>query len=460
MKKENLHQQRGTSLFRNLSTSNKASNKASSKAISLSLSRAKSTLSNAPPRVLHPSSKRPPFKVHLPLTFSHNPNAAAGALCLGTAGIILTLISVGGLTRLTKSGLSMVHWSPHRVAPPTSREEWEGEFAIYKTYPEWQQRQSMTLDEFKYIFYWEWGHRILGRVVGTVYGGGLLALAATKRIPAGYGPRMFGLLALGGAQGAVGWWMVKSGLEEGRRGDRKEIRVSPYRLAAHLCTAVATYSGLVWTGMELLYPEAERRQAAKIVRDRLAELPREEAKEAMRKLRGLRGSVAVTTGLTFLTLASGAFVAGNSAGNAYNDWPLFNGEVVPWEDMKGGEGSGIWKLFENTAVVQFDHRMLAYLTAAAAGATLMRGRGATRGKLGDLNILSTQTRTGLGAMGAATAGQVTLGITTLVSNVPIELAAMHQLGSVAVLSAGLWTMNGMRFLGPKYGKEVAKRVVK
>lgn len=104
---------------------------------------------------------------------------------MGTAGIILSLISVGGLTRLTKSGLSMVHWSPHRVSPPTSREEWESEFSIYKTYPEWQQRQSMTLEEFKYIFYWEWGHRILGRVVGTVYGGGLLALAVTKKVRMG-----------------------------------------------------------------------------------------------------------------------------------------------------------------------------------------------------------------------------------------------------------------------------------
>lgn len=280
------------------------------------------------------------------------------------------------------------------------------------------------------------------------------------QIPVGYGPRLFGLLALGGAQGAVGWWMVKSGLEEGRRGDKKEIRVSPYRLAAHLCTAVATYSGLVWTGLELLYPEAERRQAAKIVQDRLAELPKLEAKEVLGKLRGLRGSVALTTGLTFLTLASGAFVAGNSAGNAYNDWPLFNGEVIPWEDMMNEEGEGVWKVFENTALVQFDHRMLAYATTAAVGMTLMRGRGVMKGRIGDLRLISTQSRYGLGAMGAATAGQVSLGVATLMNNVPIELAAMHQLGSVAVLSTGLWTLNGMRYLGIRGGKEVVKKVAK
>jgi heme A synthase len=285
-------------------------------------------------------------------------------------------------------------------------------------------------------------------------------LFCSSQIPVGYGPRLFGLLALGGAQGAVGWWMVKSGLEEGRRGDKKEIRVSPYRLAAHLCTAVATYSGLVWTGLELLYPEAERRQAAKIVQDRLAELPKLEAKEVLGKLRGLRGSVALTTGLTFLTLASGAFVAGNSAGNAYNDWPLFNGEVIPWEDMMNEEGEGAWKVFENTALVQFDHRMLAYATTAAVGMTLMRGRGVMKGRIGDLRLISTQSRYGLGAMGAATAGQVSLGVATLMNNVPIELAAMHQLGSVAVLSTGLWTLNGMRYLGLRGGKEVVKKVAK
>ena len=139
-----------------------------------------SPLSHSPPTT--PPS-RLPFNLHLPLTITHNPSSSAGVLCLGTAGIIVTLISVGGLTRLTKSGLSMVHWSPTKLSPPQTQSEWEAEFQIYKTYPEWQQRMSMTLDDFKYIFYWEWGHRILGRVVGTVYGGGLMALAATGRIP-------------------------------------------------------------------------------------------------------------------------------------------------------------------------------------------------------------------------------------------------------------------------------------
>jgi len=248
--------------------------------------------------------------------------------------------------------------------------------------------------------------------------------------------------------------MVKSGLEEGRRGDRKEIRVSPYRLAAHLCTAVVTYAGLVYTGLELLHPKGDTEQAAKILTSRLSKLPDIEAKDILTKLRGLRGSVGVATGLTFLTLASGAFVAGNSAGNAYNDWPLFNGSLIPWEDMSNGEGEGVWKLFENTAVVQFDHRMMAYATTAAVAAAVFRGRYITRIPS---NVVSGQVKNGLYAMGAATAGQVTLGVATLVNNVPIELAAMHQVGSVAVLTTGIYTLNGLRYVGVRGVREGIKR---
>ena len=202
--------------------------------------------------------------------------------------------------------------SPHKLSPPSTTAEWEVEFEHYKQFPEWQQRKSMTLDDFKFIFYWEWGHRMLGRVVGGVYGAGLAMLLATKKVPRGYHGRLFGLMALGGAQGAVGWWMVKSGLGEDRRGDSREIRVSPYRLAAHLCTAFVTYSGLVWTGLELLYPATDRKQVAANAAKRVKELLAEgERSGAVKSLKRLRAAAGFTTALTFATVASGAFVAGN-----------------------------------------------------------------------------------------------------------------------------------------------------
>lgn len=390
------------------------------------------------------------FPVILPSRIKGNYAVPAAALCFTSAGLITVLISVGGLTRLTKSGLSMVHWSPLKLSPPGTREEWEIEFERYKEFPEWQQRKSMTLDEFKYIFYWEYGHRMLGRLVGGVYGAGLAALVLTRRVPPGYHGRLFGLLALGGAQGAVGWWMVKSGLGEDRRGDRREIRVSPYRLAAHLCTAFVTYAGLVWTGFELIFPEGDRRQAASIAQKRLAKLKTSEAAKVLQGVKKFRGATMATTALTFLTVASGAFVAGNSAGNAYNDWPYMNGELIPWFDMVHddyiGDGAIYRKLFENTAVVQFDHRILAYFTTFAVGATILSGKALNNTAAGALKLLTPQVRRATMVMGGLTIAQISLGISTLIMNVPVHLAATHQLGSLAVLTSGMYLTHSLRYL--------------
>ena len=158
---------------------------------------------------------------------------AVGYWLLGCSGLVASMVTIGGLTRLTKSGLSMAYWKPTRVMPPVTYEEWAAEFEMYKRFPEWQQRQSMTLDEFKFIFYWEYGHRMLGRTVGVAFGAPLAYFLARGRIPAHLRGRMAGLFALGGSQGVIGWWMVKSGLEVDPK-QRKEIRVSPYRLATHL----------------------------------------------------------------------------------------------------------------------------------------------------------------------------------------------------------------------------------
>jgi len=396
-------------------------------------------------------------RLTLPTAFTANPGRAGAALCLSSAGIITVLISVGGLTRLTKSGLSMTYWKPTQILPPQTYDEWMLEFDGYKSFPEFAQRQNMTLDEFKSIYYWEWGHRILGRVVGAWYGGGLALLAVTKNIPVGYGPRLTGLLVLGGAQGAVGWWMVQSGLGEDRRGDRKEIRVSPYRLASHLTVAFATYTGLVWTGLELLYPKTARASAAKLVADKI-----KGSKGVIKELARFRRLALLSTALTAVTVTSGAFVAGNDAGNAYNDWPYMNGQFVPWEDMidPAIDGPVYRNIFETTAMVQFNHRNLAYATSAAVAATVAYETTlkTTLAKANLSSILTPQVTRGLYVMGGLAVTQVSLGISTLMLYVPVHLAATHQLGSLALLTSGLFLSHSVRYLGTAVAKAGGKKV--
>ncbi|CAN0199221.1 unnamed protein product, partial [Ectocarpus sp. 12 AP-2014] len=232
------------------------------------------------------------------------------------------MVTVGGVTRMTKSGLSMTDWKIQGSLPPSSEAEWEAEFDRYKAFPEWQQRRSMTLDEFKHIFFWEYAHRMLGRVLGVVYGVPLLYFGLRGRIPAHIRGRVAGLFALGGAQGLVGWWMVKSGLED-RSADLavgKEIRVSPYRLAAHLATAFTTFSLLVHTGFQALDgPRAASPSATDAAR-RLLDAG------VMRQGSNLRVIAMGVCGAAFVTAVSGAFVAGNDAGRCYNCFPKMTEE--------------------------------------------------------------------------------------------------------------------------------------
>lgn len=169
----------------------------------------------------------------------------------GVAGLVVGMVSIGGITRLTRSGLSMTDWKFQGRLPPMSASEWEAEFENYKKYPEWQQRKNMTIDEFKFIFFWEYGHRMFGRVIGLAYTLPLAYFMANGTIPRHLYGRMVTLLGLGGAQGLVGWWMVKSGLDVDPN-QKKEIRVSPYRLATHLGFAFTTYTLLVWTGSSII----------------------------------------------------------------------------------------------------------------------------------------------------------------------------------------------------------------
>lgn len=368
----------------------------------------------------------------------------------------------------------MTDWKPLGSRPPITTEEWMVEFDRYKTFPEWQQRKSMTLDEFKYIYFWEWGHRMMGRVVGLVFGGGWAYFTwvhrpntagsrvewtfpknITSAIPVGYQPRLAALFAMGGTQGLVGWWMVKSGLGDDRRGDRKEIRVSPYRLAAHLGMAVGTYSLLTWTGLNILshpmdvYPVTSKEASQKSALSILQQYAKSLSPTALQHAQRTRAGVLSTLALTGCTILSGAFVAGNDAGNAYNEFPLMNGQLIPWDDMVDNELTPKWRnMFETTATVQWNHRLLGTSTAltalGVAGYGLLHPAGRAAATKSVSSITPQATR-GLIALGTAATAQMSLGIATLLNYVPISLAACHQLGSLVVLTTGIYSAHSLRY---------------
>ena len=430
-----------------------------------------------------------------------NPHASVGKWILATSGLVAGMVHIGGVTRLTKSGLSMTDWKPHMEIPPITQNEWLIEFERYKSYPEFAQRQGMTLDEFKYIYYWEWGHRMMGRSVGYFFAGGwayftflhrpklnmpsstallanmtsILPSNIKSAIPPGYQSRLALLFAMGGTQGLVGWWMVKSGLGDDRRGDRNEIRVSPYRLAAHLGMAVGTYTMLLWTGLGVLsYPvdvyaaaasgnnpnavssgmvnsiKAAASTGGKTTLSMLQLYAKNLTPDALRHARTTRVGVIGTIGLTGLTILSGAFVAGNDAGNAYNTYPLMDDKWIPVDDMIDPTKEPVWRnAFETTAMVQWNHRVLGTATALSALGIAGYGLLASKGGMGGISSASTtpQVRRGLMTLGAAATGQMSLGIVTLLNYVPINLAAAHQLGSLVVLSCGVYTAHSLRYVG-------------
>ena len=391
-----------------------------------------------------PSSASAPGLPYL-LSSALNPHATVAKWIFGTTAAVAGMVHVGGVTRLTKSGLSMTDWKPLGSLPPLTDEDWEAEFDRYKRFPEFLQRKGMDVEEFKYIYYWEWGHRMLGRAVGIVFAAPWAYFAARGRIPPGYGPRMAALFAMGGTQGLVGWWMVKSGLGEDRREDSHEIRVSPYRLAAHLGMAFATYSALVWTGLGISQIPNDAPSAADGA-SRLREVARSLSSSAMRHARKVRGGALGVANLAFLTAISGAFVAGNDAGNAYNTFPLMDGRIVPVDDMIDPDLIPAYRnLFENTATVQWDHRALGTTTALAA--VSLAGMGmfhpAARG------AITPQASRGVMFLGGAALAQVSLGVATLLNYVPIGLAAAHQMGSLVVLTGGIYVVHSLRYASPR-----------
>lgn len=325
----------------------------------------------------------------------------------GVAALVAGMVTVGGITRLTRSGLSMTDWKLQGSLPPMNEEEWNKEFERYKTFPEWQQRKSMTLDEFKGIYFWEYGHRMMGRFIGIAFAVPAVYFGARRMIPKAMIPRIGNLFALGGIQGLIGWWMVKSGLNVDPN-QPKEIRVSPYRLATHLGMAFTTYTYLVWSGLDLLHlPEKAKQVASKLSADCLKYTSK------IRKLALFNGALVATTVL------SGAFVAGNDAGRAFNSFPKMGDEWVPSEIM---DMVPWWRnFFENTATVQFDHRILAMTTVLSIGH--MYGVAV---RSAHFAALPAFTRIGMHAVAGMAVTQVGLGISTLLLYVPTCLAATHQ----------------------------------
>jgi cytochrome c oxidase assembly protein subunit 15 len=318
-------------------------------------------------------------------------------------GLVMVMIAVGGLTRLTDSGLSITEWRPVTGAiPPLSEADWQSEFEKYKQIDQWRiQNQWMELADFKVIYWWEWGHRQLGRVIGLVWAVGFFGFLVARKIPAGWTGRLVLPGALGAVQGAIGWWMVASGVTQGEG----MTSVASYRLATHLGLAFVILGFLAWYVFQLGREERELMQARR-------------AKET--KLFGL------STGLlhfAFLQILLGALVAGIDAGRSYTDWPLMGGQIIPPNPLML---EPVWKnFFENPGLVQFIHRVCGYLLFAFAVVVWLRGRGSAH----------AQTRFAFNAVFAVLSVQIVLGIVTVLYAAPWQAAILHQI--VAVI---LWVL--------------------
>ena len=322
------------------------------------------------------------------------------------AALVLVMVLVGGATRLTESGLSITEWQPVTGAlPPLSEGQWQAEFQKYQAIPQYRElNRGMSLAEFKTIFWWEWAHRFLGRLIGAAFLFPFLWFLWRGWIASELRPRLWFIFALGALQGAIGWWMVASGIAD-------RVEVSQYRLATHLVLACAIYVALVWTAQRLgegtsIFPPAP-------------------APWQGRGAAGLRASAAGLLGLVLLQIYLGALVAGLRAGYVYNTWPLIDGAFVP-EGSRLFVDTPLWRnFFENTLTVQFDHRMLAYaIWLCALAHAIDVGR----------------ARIGLALAGAlallvALTLQAALGIWTLLAAAPLPVALLHQAMAMLVLTA-------------------------
>jgi heme a synthase len=334
------------------------------------------------------------------------------------AALVFAMVLVGGATRLTESGLSIVEWKPVTgVVPPLSEADWQAEFAKYKTIPQYEQlNQGMSLGEFKAIYWWEWGHRLLGRIIGAAFLLPFLWFLWRRAFDRRTGLALGGIFALGAVQGGVGWWMVASGLTE-------RIRVSHYRLAFHLTLACMIYAALVWAAGRLLAAPAPERATEGITRR-------------------LRWSAGALAALVLAQIYLGALVAGLHAGLVYNTWPLIDGSFIPSAAALFFD-QPLWRnFFENHLTVQFEHRMTAYALLALALFHAVDARRYMRLCPGPGALA-----TGAGFVAVAALAQAGLGIMTLLFNVPIQLALVHQAMALVVLTAV--TLHAARTLPPR-----------
>ncbi len=310
--------------------------------------------------------------------------------------LVMAMIVVGGLTRLTDSGLSITEWKPlHGAIPPLNEAEWQEEFTLYQQIPQYELiNKGMTLAEFKGIYWWEWGHRQLGRVIGLVWALGFLVFLVARQIPTGWTGRLLLLGALGGLQGAVGWWMVSSGLVG------EMIAVASYRLAVHLGLAFVILGVLAWYVFLLARPERDLMQARRLREPKL---------------------FSMSTGLlhaAFLQILLGALVAGIDAGRSFTDWPLMAGGFFPPQPF---DLVPVWRnFFEDPGLVQFMHRMVGYLLFVFGVVVWLRGR----------KSANADTRFRYNAVMAMLCVQVVLGIATVLYAAQLHIAITHQLGAI------------------------------
>jgi cytochrome c oxidase assembly protein subunit 15 len=329
---------------------------------------------------------------------------------LAVAALVFLMVGVGGATRLTGSGLSITEWQPIvGTVPPLSEADWLEAFAKYQQIPQYHHvNRGMSLDAFKAIFWWEWTHRFLGRLIGAVFLLPFLFFLAAGQMPRTLLGRLSGIFALGALQGFIGWYMVRSGLAD-------RIDVSQYRLALHLGLAIMIFGALVWVALSV--DARERRPAA--------------ARDAR-----VGGAAAIML-LVLVQILLGALVAGLKAGASYNTWPLMDGRLVP--DGLGAMDPWYLNLFENALTVQFNHRLVAYALVLATLWHVWTLRG-TR---------DSRVRLTTAALAAAMLTQAALGIATLLGQVPLALGLAHQAGAAAVFGLAVWHLYALRHSHPE-----------
>ena len=314
--------------------------------------------------------------------------------------LVALMVLVGGATRLTDSGLSITEWRPVTGAiPPLTEVAWLEEFAKYKTIPEYTEvNAGMSLDAFKTIYWWEWAHRFLGRLIGIAFFAPFVYFVAAGKARGALAIKLGGLFVLGGLQGALGWWMVSSGLVD-------RVDVSQYRLAAHLGLAIVLFGAMFWLALDL-WPDEKPPGPRRLLPAALA-----------------------LAGLVYLQIILGAFVAGLRAGHSFNTWPLMDGKFFPDGYFDGAPG--LSHLFETIAAVQFNHRIGAYIVAAlalwfwfVARKTLLRDRASVV-----LHVVAVQ---------------IFLGVITVIAATPIGLGLLHQAGALILFAAALHTAHGAK----------------